>query len=327
MSLIKMVQLDPNGLCNSSCWFCPVAYSPNPKFARKNMDIDVLEGIVKQLKTDNNTFVSPEFNFIYTAHYNEVLLYTHFKEMLDVFRKYKIHTMVLTNGLPLTNEKVNLIKEYPDVVLGVTLNIPASDAETWARLTNTNIKMFDKLIKNIEYAVTELPHLTNSKSFGLQVNGINTQSLPENGGWMRLLENAPTIDLDSDTGDLAKAVSGFKKMFPALNVYSNSGLVDRAGYLANQNVLTNVESIQMHIKKDKTKVIGCSNMGNRAESWLHINANGDVFICCNDYDFETIFGNINDSSLEDIYNSAARKEMIKKSYEEFCTTCSFAVWA
>jgi pyruvate formate-lyase activating enzyme-like uncharacterized protein len=47
---IAMAQIDPNGLCNAGCWFCPVAYSPNPELGRKNMPIDVLENILKQLQ-------------------------------------------------------------------------------------------------------------------------------------------------------------------------------------------------------------------------------------------------------------------------------------
>ena len=43
MNQIFMAQIDPNGLCNSECWFCPVAYSPNPAFAKKNMPIEIIQ--------------------------------------------------------------------------------------------------------------------------------------------------------------------------------------------------------------------------------------------------------------------------------------------
>jgi radical SAM protein with 4Fe4S-binding SPASM domain len=67
-------------------------------------------------------------------------------------------------------------------------------------------------------------------------------------------------------------------------------------------------------------------MGSRPETWLHMNANGDVFICCNDYDFETVFGNIHSNSVKEIWNSAARKEMIAQSYNTLCRACVHAVW-
>jgi hypothetical protein len=79
------------------------------------MPVEQLESIVKQLHDGKGTFVSEGFNFIYTAHYNEVLLYKYFKEMLDIFRKYKFQTIVLTNGVPLTKERTDIIKEYQDL--------------------------------------------------------------------------------------------------------------------------------------------------------------------------------------------------------------------
>jgi radical SAM protein with 4Fe4S-binding SPASM domain len=74
------------------------------------------------------------------------------------------------------------------------------------------------------------------------------------------------------------------------------------------------------------KVIGCNNMGSRPDTWIHINANGDVFICCNDYDFETVFGNVNEKSIKEIWESQQRKDMIKHSYNTLCRTCVHAIW-
>ena len=45
---ISMAQIDPNGLCNVGCWFCPVRYAENPLAQRTNMPIDVFENIIDQ---------------------------------------------------------------------------------------------------------------------------------------------------------------------------------------------------------------------------------------------------------------------------------------
>ena len=107
--MIKLVQLDPNGLCNLGCWFCPVAYEENPVIGRGTMPVETIRSIIEQLKNGIGDFVDPSFSFIYTAHYNEVLLYKNFKEMLDLFREYGLRTMVLTNGSPLTKDKMDII--------------------------------------------------------------------------------------------------------------------------------------------------------------------------------------------------------------------------
>jgi radical SAM protein with 4Fe4S-binding SPASM domain len=325
-----MLQIDPNGLCNSGCWFCPVSYKENPEVGRKDMPIEMFEDILIQLTKGKGDFVSDTFDFIYTAHYNEVLLYKYFEEMLALFRKYNFKTMILTNGTPLTKNKVDIIEKYQDVVYGICLNIPSSDPESWSRYVGMNEKIFDKVLGNISYAIEKLPNMYKQKQISVQINGVNNSSLFKNGGMIDLLDNSPEYNLDESNGDLIGHKENFERMFPGINAYIMPGLVDRAGHLDSLNVMTNINGINK--KRDESnlkKVVGCLNGsdGGRTESWLHINANGDVFICCNDYDFETIFGNINDKSIKEIWLGKERQDMIAKSYEDFCTTCSFAVWA
>ena len=326
---IAMAQIDPNGLCNVGCWFCPVGYTPNPEIGRKTMSIEMLEKILSQLAAGRGSFVTAGFNFIYTAHYNEVLLYKHFPEMLALFRKYGFQTIILTNGTPLTKSKVDLIKSYEDVVYGICFNIPASNAEQWSKSVNMNIKIFDKLMGNIAYAIEQLPDMVETKRMSIQVNGMNKFSLFEYGGWLDKLKNAPDIDMNPESGSLSQEVIGFTDRFPGLQVYPMPSLIDRAGHLDRREVMTNKRAIDSYLKQDKTKVIGCSNgseVGGRPNGWLHVNANGDVFICCNDYDFETSFINVEDKSLEEIWQGPEHLAMIQKSYDTICKTCSAAVW-
>lgn len=327
MSTIKIAQIDPNGLCNSGCWFCPVSYAENPAVGRKNMPIETLDSILSQLVAGRGDFVDESFEFVYTAHYNEVLLYKHFEEMLQLFRKYKLRTMVLTNGTPLTPAKTDIIKKYPDVVSAICLNIPSSNAVRWAEFVKMPEKMFDKLISNIKYAEENLPHMVKTGNLSIQINGMNKYSLTEYGGWLDMLPNAPKIDLDPHTGSLNTEHRGFKELFPNINVFQQPSLVDRAGILDKRGVITNIKGIELHAKSNgRNTVIGCNNMGGRPTTWIHINANGDMFICCNDYDFETVFGNVNETPIKDIWMSNSHKDMIKTSFETICTTCSAAIW-
>jgi radical SAM protein with 4Fe4S-binding SPASM domain len=106
-------------------------------------------------------------------------------------------------------------------------------------------------------------------------------------------------------------------------------LVDRAGYLDTQNIMTNKKGIEKYLAKDNTRVIGCGNgreVGGRPNGWIHVNANGDLFICCNDYDFETVFGNLKANTLEEIWMSDSHKQMIEHSYDTICRTCASAIW-
>ena len=47
--IIRGIQIDVNGLCNSACWFCPVSYKGNPKETINDMTIEELENIFIQI--------------------------------------------------------------------------------------------------------------------------------------------------------------------------------------------------------------------------------------------------------------------------------------
>ena len=326
---ISLAQIDPNGLCNVGCWFCPVRYAENPLAQRTTMPIETFESIINQLVAGKGTFVSEKFDFIYTAHYNEVLLYKYFPEMLEILRKNKIRTIVLTNGTSLTKERTDLIKEYQDVVYGICFNMPASEPEAWSSATGKPIKMFDKLLDQVSYAIEQLPEMVANRTLSIQVNGINKNSLVEYGGWIQTLVNAPQIDIDPITGSLAKMSNGWRERFPQVNVYEQPYLVDRNGHLDTHQVITNIGGIRDKEQKGKNKVVGCGNsreVGGRPNGWLHVAANGDTFICCNDYDFETVFGNVNDKPISEIWMSLEHKMMTVKSFDNFCKTCVHAIW-
>ena len=328
--MLKAVQIDVNGFCNSGCWFCPVSYAGNPETAKKDMSLKELENILLQLTQGKGDFVDPSIDTIYSANYNEVLLYPHFEEMLKLYKKYGFKTFILSNGVALTRQKTDIIYNYPDVVKGILLNIPASDEETWASYTNMNKSLFKHVMSNVKYASEKLTHFTKeSWAFILMVNGVDNRSLTDNGGWLDLLENAPNLDLDEESGTLKTHVKKFEQMFPEINVVESFHLYDRAAHLETFKIMTQRRAIEKYLKPKGSKVIGCSGglgVRSRTDEWVHINPNGDLFICCADYFFETIYGNVNRSSLKEIWHSKERQLMIQTAYSDMCTKCSAAIW-
>jgi MoaA/NifB/PqqE/SkfB family radical SAM enzyme len=329
MYKIKGVQIDVNGLCNAGCWFCPVRYEGNPKSAITDMPLDKLENILKQLSDGKGDFVDNNLNLIYTANYNEVILYKHFEEMFDLYRRYGFKINLLTNGISFSKNKIDIVKDNIDVIEGILFNIPSADKQKWARYVNKNEKLFDRVLNNLQYASDVFYDLTVKDKMFLLVNGVNEDSLTKNGGWLDILENAPQLNLDNKNGDLQSEVDNFKKMFPKLNVVSANHLYDRAGHLAKFGILDQAPAINKYLKPKGTKVVGCNGgikHRSRTNEWIHISPNGHFFICCADYDFETVFGDIEKNSIKEIWVSQDRQNMIQKSYENMCTMCSAAIW-
>lgn len=326
---IGAVQIDVNGLCNAGCWFCPVSYEGNPKSAIRDMELGELDHILSQLHAGKGDFVDPNLTNIFTANYNEVLLYKNFEEMFDVYRKYGFTINILTNGTPLTKKKVDIIKKNIDVVGGILLNIPSGDKIRWSKYVNLNEKMFDKMVASVLYATEELKQLVEEDRFYLMVNGLNNNSLVENGGWLDILPGAPDLNLDVESGDLAQEVLLLKSLFPSIQVFPAHHLYDRAGHLADSGIIDQTSAINKYLAEEGKKVIGCNGglgIRSRTNEWIHINPNGDFFICCADFDFKTVYGNSNKSTIKDIWLSKERTDMIEDSYSSMCTRCSAAIW-
>lgn len=328
---IHQLQLDPFGVCNARCWFCPVKYKGNPTSGKEVMSPELLRKIIEDIIQEREKpdgLVSKTFGGFYTAHYNEILLYPHFEELLKICQEYKLVFMVLSNGIPLTPDKVDLINKYKGVVNGICLNIPAFEAEVWSKRSGINIKQFDKLINNINYAIQQLPNMVTNKSFSIQINGSNDNSFSDKGGWLDKGPDFPDdMDLNPNSGELITQHNKAKELFPDVQVFSVPSLIDRAGLL--DSVMTNKMAINKNLmaNDDTKKVIACGNgqeVGGRPIGWLHVNAAGKAFLCCNDYDMEVQFGDFKTQTLRDFWATDEHINAVQHSYDTICRNCASA---
>lgn len=308
---IHLGQLDPNGICNAGCWFCPVKYQGNPEEFVNQMTPVELETIIQKIKA--STVVAPNLSFLYTAHYNEILLYKYFEEMLELFRKYRLTTMVLSNGTTLTPDKTDLIMRFQDIVYSVHLNIPSFEREDWAKKAGFDPKLFDNLQRNLDYYYSKRP---NAMSVQINCATERTGNFGESG-------------IKSTVAGSEVIKKAFSDRYPIVaerNMVSISEwLTDRAGELKTINVLKSIPK--------QGQVIGCGHTlsatdKGRVFGIMHINAKGDLFLCCQDYSMKYRFGNLlTGPSLDEIWKSEEHVDVIMKSYEEICRNCEYTITA
>jgi radical SAM protein with 4Fe4S-binding SPASM domain len=169
-----------------------------------------------------------------------------------------------------------------------------------------------------------------NKSFSIQVNGANDMSFVDKGGWLTKGVDFPSdMDLDPINGELATQVKLAESLFPNLQVFGVPSLIDRAGLL--DSVMTNKDAIKRNLQQgnEDKKVIGCGNgreVGGRPIGWIHVNASGEAFLCCNDYDFDFKFGNFKTQQLRDFWGKEEHIEKVKQSYETICKNCASALF-
>lgn len=308
------MQLDPFGYCNAKCWFCPVKYIPQPKEGSVNMNVDLIEKIFQDLSNEKkkpNGVVDSNFDFFTTSHYNEVLLYKHVDKLFELARKYKFRTYVLSNGISLNKKNVDLIAEYPDVVIHLGLNIPAFEKDLWTKRSGFSVEQFDRLMSNLEYAKQKLSYL--KKEFQIIVNGLSDSHIKNQ--WVTVGEDFKNLEYDLHN-EHANQLRLASMMFPDQSVLKGE-VFDRAGYV--NNMISNQD--YMKSRMIGNRVVGCNNSLDRTSEWIHINSSGKVFLCCNDYNFEYQFGDMNENTISEIWLSELHVNVIEKAHKQICTKC------
>lgn len=321
---IRRLAIDLFGFCNAKCWYCPVRYIPQPEEGQKQMPIENVERIFRKLlieRNKGNGLVHPEFNLFLTTHYSEILLYKDFEKLLKLARRYQLKTYILSNGVNLTPEKIDIINEYvPDVIEEIGLNIPVfENAELWAKRSGFPEKRFDDLMRNLEYLHKHVVTRKLKDKMRIIINGVTAAQFKQS------LTKGPMfdelgIDLDHLTGERATQAKIAKQKFPNFNV-GESNLIDRTGLISDY--ITEEPWMEKH--GEGKEVIGCTNWGDRVYDWLTLNSRGDAFLCCNDYYFDYKFGNILEEDFEEMWLGDKHVEMIEKAYKNICRKCSAAI--
>lgn len=97
------------------------------------------------------------------------------------------------------------------------------------------------------------------------------------------------------------------------------GFLDRSG---------NVEKFSNEISK--TKVFGCEQR--RPLERMHINFKGDIVLCCMDWKWEHVLGNVADNLIEEVWNSKAYQQYREAIYfngdekkTRLCRKCKLAL--
>lgn len=322
---IQRLAIDLFGFCNAKCWYCPVRYIPQPEEGKQQMPIEDVEKIFRKLIVERDTpngVVSPDFNLFLTTHYSEVLLYKDFEKLLQLAQHYGLKTFILSNGVNLTPEKLDIINKYtPSVIQEIGLNVPIiSNAELWSKRAGFPAKRFDDLMSNLENLHK---HAVTRKLQGrvkLIVNGVDEVTFKAGSVKKGPKFDELDIDLDPLVGEHQQQVDLANKMFPNFDI-EKSDLIDRTGLIADY--LT--EEAYMKDRMKGRKVVGCNNWGDRNYDWLSINAKGDAILCCNDYNFDYVYGNILEQELDEMWLSDRHVETIDRAYNNICTKCSASV--
>jgi len=287
---IECAQIDPNGLCNLHCWYCPVGHYKHPAKGLPQMSGQLFDRVLNNLSLERGRLVSLAFRKLYTAHYNEIFLYDDLYQMFKTLMNHNMKTVLLSNGTNMSPAITRMIVENRAAMAGLGLTVPSVEEGEWRVLTGGTVQEFYNLIHNLTFAYSYIPGSVNLNMLG------------------------------------AKSLQTAQEMFPNWAVNRVSELVDRAGLLVPYGI--DNSSIIAERRKDKTHIINCSNGNSRMYRWCNVTQEGNLFLCCDDFNMEYQFGSLATSTLRELWFSDEHIDMIERatSSDGICSRCQHAVW-
>ena len=290
-----ILQIQTQSFCNGRCSICPYPIV-SKKLDQGTMQWDLY------LKIANESASEPLLSAVVYELHNEPLLDKRIFDCVKYFKSINVNKRcgLVTNGELLDKFSLTDIMQSNLDYLSISLN--AHSKEMYESINNG--LDYDNVMKNISYLLS---------------NNYTKQKL-----------SLSFIFTEKNVHEVYQAVQYWNKRGVRTRVM---GLVNRAGTLDNYERLR--LKTGYHGKPFLTQlwrrlmfrlrgVIGCHL------PFCHMNIlfNGDVIICCHDWNRATVVGNVKTSSLKEIWNSKKMNEirrlMLRKRYEQIdsCKECS-----
>lgn len=275
---------------------------PYPVVSKKldqgTMQWDLYAKIVNELAAE------PLFSGIIYELHNEPLLD---KRLLDLVKYFKSVSkdkwcMLITNGELLDKYSLKDIKESNIDSIVVSLN---ANSKATYQMVNKGLD-YDRVINNISSLMSD-SYIKERLSLSFVVSDENMPEIHQaTKYWNKNGVGTRIIGITNRAGTL----EGYEK-FKMRTEYKGNSLLFRLWrrFISRLEIVT-----------------GCHH----PFAYMNILFNGDVVICCHDWNRATIIGNARDNSLREIWNSPKANEIrrliIKKKYEqiETCSGCSLA---
>ncbi len=264
---------------------------------------------------NSNCLICPYKDMNYKAEYMK-------KEVFDKFLN-EMEDGKSTRIIPYLNNEPFLEKGYIDKLRKIRNKCPNTEIEI-----STNVSMLNetKIKELLELNLTELRLSVfgySDKTYKKMMPGLDKEKVFNN---LNLIsenyKNSNTLVsiVMIDDGNInEEEFNNMKLLCHKLRLkFERWGYLDRSKNVSYK-----------HNGFYNKNICGCEQ--NRPIERMHILANGDVILCCQDWKHTEIMGNIKINSIEEIWNSDKYKQVRKEIYQkndkapEICKNCKLAV--
>ena len=321
-----LVGIELNNTCNMACTFCPL---PIREAAEASMELEDVRSILDQVALD------PTVDLVTFHQFNEPLLYPHLWDCIEMARERGLRTLLVTNGATFTNRNVEKMLAHPPTMLRISAQCIKEENHTQTRgykgrfetyinsLAKTMATLFDE-DHGIEEIQCDLAIQQKIMNWKRKVSV--TVGMSDHGD--------PTI-FDETPETLKDALADFVRLIES---YSRSFTYDESHHLENLKAFHQTDdgafdlayklsdriciAYKQFINGRRIRDYHAVEYGQCGNSNLGILANGDVTMCCYDYEGFTALGNVKREKLHDILlRGRSIVENIRRGGRLHCEGC------
>jgi GTP 3',8-cyclase len=288
------VEMAPTGACNHRCTFCAVDYiGYNPTM----LDLKIFQQRIPEM-------AKLGVKSIMFAGEGEPMLHKKITDIVEITKSSGIDVAFTTNGSIL--QKGFLERAIP-LTSWIKVSINAGSAENYAKIHQAKIRDFDRVIDNLKQMVAARNENKANCTIGAQI-----LLLPEN---------------QHEVTELARMCKDIGLDYLVVKPYSQHLLSETDRY--KNLTYPDVEKLERNLSAfntDKFKVIIRSHAMRKTKTtdhsyskcqatpffWAYVMADGAVYSCSAfllDKRFE--YGNLNDNSFQEIWQSERRHQSVK----------------
>ncbi|HHT9109157.1 MAG TPA: radical SAM protein [Candidatus Wunengus sp. YC64] len=295
-------EISPSGTCNHRCTYCALDFMEyQPRFLDKEM-----------LKERLSEMASLGLKSIMYAGEGEPLLHKDIGEIINHTKKVGIDVAITTNGVLL---KKDLLENIIGNVTWIKVSINGATRETYAKTHRISPDNFDKVIKNVSYAVK----IRREKGYKCTL-GVQLILLPEN---------------FQETAFLAQQAKEIGLDYLVIKPYSQHPLSKTTRYknIKYSDYLHLSDKLN-DFNDDKFSVIFRANTMKKWDDsrrnykhclalpfWSYIDAGGTVCGCSAYLNNERFsYGNIYETTFKEIWESEKRRKSVQWTEEKLDTS-------
>lgn len=286
------VEIATSGTCNHRCTYCALDYM---EYQRRFLDKNVL--------TDRLTEMAGlGVKSVMYAGEGEPLLHKEIGDIIVHTKERGIDVAITTNGTPLTEK---LSRKILGFVSWIKVSINGATKETYAKIHRSNPEDFDRVIKNISYAVQTREKEGYSCTIGMQLI-----LLPEN--WQ---EATSLAEIARDIGADYLVIKPYSQHPMSYTTLYKDVRYNDFSHLQNVLKEYNTEDFQVIFRQNTMKKWDDKERYYKQclalPFWSYIDAGGNVWGCSaylGKKDF--LYGNIHDCTFQEIWEGEERMKSL-----------------